>query len=207
MLARTLCYGLSGVTGFAVQVEVYAANGLPRWKSSACPDASVKESRSRVSAAIVNSGFAMPVARLTVNLAPADMKKEGPAFDLPIAISIMMASRQLEEMDLSGTLMMGELSLNGALQPVRGALPMVISASEQGIEEVILPAGNAEEVACIQGIRVYPARSLQEVAAHLQGKARIPAQTQRNYDQLLMEAPVPDGHEPGTRQLAARARP
>ena len=204
MLARTLCYGLSGVTGFAVQVEVYAANGLPQLEIIGLPDASVKESRDRVSAAIVNSGFAMPVARLTVNLAPADMKKEGPAFDLPIAISIMMASRQLEEMDLSGTLMMGELSLNGALQPVRGALPMVISASEQGIEEVILPAGNAEEVACIQGIRVYPAHSLQEVAAHLQGKARIPAQAQRNYDQLLMEAPCPMDMSQVQGQLAAR---
>ena len=144
MLARTLGYGLSGVSGFPVTVEVYAANGLPALEIIGLPDASVKESRDRVGAAIVNSGFAMPIARLTINLAPADTKKEGPAFDLPMAVSILMASGQMENMDLTRTLMMGELSLDGSLQPVRGALPMVISASEHGIEEVILPAGNAE---------------------------------------------------------------
>ena len=157
MLARTLGYGLSGVNGFAVKVEVYAANGMPAQDIIGLPDASVKESRDRVSAAIRNSGFSIPISRLTVNMAPADMKKEGPAFDLPIAIGVMMAASQLDQMDLTRTLMLGELSLDGSLQPVRGALPMVISASEQGITEVILPEGNAEEVACIQGIRVYPA--------------------------------------------------
>ena len=185
MLARTLGYGLSGVTGFAVKVEVFAANGMPALEIIGLPDASVKESRDRVSAAIVNSGFAMPISRLTVNLAPADRKKEGPAFDLPIAISILMASNQLEGMDLNKTLLLGELSLDGTLHPVRGALPMVISASEQGIEDVILPAANAEEVACIQGIRVYPAGSLRAVVQHLKGKERIPAQIQRSYHEIM----------------------
>lgn len=185
MLARTLGYGLSGVNGFAVKVEVYAANGIPALEIIGLPDASVKESRDRVSAAIVNSGFSMPIARLTVNLAPADTKKEGPAFDLPIAVSVLMASHQLDGMDLTQTLLMGELSLDGSLQPVRGALPMVISASEQGIEEIILPAGNAQEVACIQGIRVYPAHSLREVVLHLKGIERIDAQEQRSYEEIL----------------------
>ena len=189
MLARTLGYGLSGVNGFAVKVEVYAANGLPALEIIGLPDASVRESRDRVSAAIVNSGFAMPVRRLTVNLAPADMKKEGPAFDLPIAISILLASAQIPMMDLTRTLLLGELSLDGTLQPVHGALPMVISAREQGIEEVILPEGNAEEVVCIQGIRVYPARSLRQAALHLMGQERIPAQVQRQY-QDVVEATV-----------------
>lgn len=121
MLARTLGYGLSGVSGFAVKVEVYAATGMPALEIIGLPDASVKESRDRVSAAIVNSGFTMPISRLTVNLAPADQRKEGPAFDLPIAISILMASGQLEGMDLTQTLMLGELSLDGSLHPVRGA--------------------------------------------------------------------------------------
>ena len=124
MLARTLGYGLSGVSGFAVKVEVYAATGMPALEIIGLPDASVKESRDRVSAAIVNSGFTMPISRLTVNLAPADQRKEGPAFDLPIAISILMASGQLEGMDLTQTLMLGELSLDGSLHPVRGALPI-----------------------------------------------------------------------------------
>lgn len=185
MLARTLGYGLSGVSGFAVKVEVYAANGMPALEIIGLPDASVKESRDRVSAAIRNSGFSMPISRLTVNLAPADMKKEGPAFDLPIAVGVLMASSQLDQADLSHTLMLGELSLDGTLQPIRGALPMVISANEQGIEEVILPAGNAEEVACIQGIRVYPARHLREVVLHLKGKERIPAQCQRSYQDIV----------------------
>ena len=185
MLARTLGYGLSGVNGFAVKVEVYAASGIPALEIIGLPDASVKESRDRVSAAIVNSGFAMPIARLTVNLAPADLRKEGPAFDLPIAVSVLMASHQMESLDLSHTLLMGELSLDGSLQAVRGALPMVISASEQGIEEVLLPEANAPEVACIQGIRVYPVRSLRQAVEHLTGKARIPAQAQHSYDEIL----------------------
>ncbi|MBQ8555173.1 MAG: YifB family Mg chelatase-like AAA ATPase [Clostridia bacterium] len=188
MLARTLSYGLSGVSGFAVMVEVFAANGMPALEIIGLPDASVKESRDRVSAAIVNSGFAMPISRLTVNLAPADTKKEGPAFDLPIAVSILMASNQLEPMDLTRTLLLGELSLDGTLQPVRGALPMVISASEQGIEEVILPSGNAEEVACIQGIRVYPAKNLRNVIQHLKGKETIPAQVQRSYQEIVQSS-------------------
>lgn len=188
MLARTLGYGLSGVSGFPVKVEVYAANGLPALEIIGLPDASVKESRDRVGAAIVNSGYAMPIARLTVNLAPADTKKEGPAFDLPVAVCILMASGQMEKMELSGTLMLGELSLDGSLQPVRGALPMVISASEQGIEEIILPEGNAEEVACIQGVKVYPARSLRQVVDHLKGRARILAQQQRSYQEVLQES-------------------
>ena len=187
MLARTLGYGLSGVNGFAVKVEVYAASGIPALEIIGLPDASVKESRDRVSAAIVNSGFAMPIARLTVNLAPADLRKEGPAFDLPIAVSVLMASHQMESLDLSQTLLMGELSLDGSLQPVRGALPMVISASEQGIEEVLVPEGNAPEVACIQGIRVYPVRSLRQAVEHLTGKARVPAQAQRSYDEILSQ--------------------
>ena len=185
MLASTLCYGLSGVSGFAVKVEVYAANGIPQLDIIGLPDASVKESRERVGAAIVNSGFMMPIAKMTVNLAPADLKKEGPAFDLPIAIAVLMASGQLENRDLSNVLMLGELSLDGSLQPVRGALPMVISANEEGVEDVILPSANSAEVDCIQGIRVYPASSLREVVMHLKGKEPIPAQVQRTYQELL----------------------
>ena len=188
MLARALGYGLSGVTGFRVTVEVYAANGMPALEIIGLPDASVKESRDRVSAAIANSGFAMPIARLTVNLAPADVKKEGPSFDLPIAVSILAATRQLPDTDMSRILMIGELSLDGTIQPVRGALPMVIAAHENGVEDVILPESNAEEVACIQGIRVYPARNLTQVVMHLRGREPIPAQIQRTYQEILSAA-------------------
>ena len=185
MLARTLSYGLSGVSGFRVMVEVFAANGLPALEIIGLPDASIKESRDRVNAAITNSGFAMPLARLVVNLAPADIRKEGPSFDLPIAVSIMAATKQLPNQDLSDTLMIGELSLDGSLQPIKGALPMVISASENGVENVILPEGNAEEVACIQNINVYPARNLSQVVNHLRGRERILPQVQRSYQEIL----------------------
>ena len=204
MLAQTLGYGLSGVNGFAVKVEVYAAPGLPNLEIIGLPDASVKESRDRVSAAIVNSGFSMPVARLTVNLAPADMRKEGPAFDLPIALGILTASNQLDGIDLTKTLMLGELSLDGTLQPVRGALPMVISASEQGIDTVILPEGNAQEVACIQGVRVHPAKNLRQVVAHLRGREHIPAQMQRTYDEILQDTTVAVDMAQVQGQLGAR---
>ena len=188
MLATALSYGLSGVSGYAVHVEVYAANGLPALEIIGLPDASVKESRDRVSAAIANSGFAMPIARLTVNLAPADTRKEGPSFDLPIAVCILAATRQLPAEHLEEILLLGELSLDGSLKPVRGALPMVISASENGVKEVILPEGNAEEVACIQGISVYPARDLAQVVHHLRGTARIPVQVQRTYGDFVSGA-------------------
>lgn len=204
MLASTLCYGLSGVSGFAVKVEVYAASGIPQLEIIGLPDASVKESRDRVSAAIVNSRFSMPIARLTVNLAPADLKKEGPAFDLPIAIAVLMASGQLENIDCSKTLMLGELSLDGSLQPVRGALPMVISASEQGVESVILPSANSAEVDCIQGIKVYPASSLRQVVMHLKGKEHIPAQIQRSYRDLLENTPCLENLSHVQGQLGAR---
>ena len=185
MLARTLSFGLSGVEGFPVTVEVYAANGIPQMEIIGLPDASVKESRDRVSAAIVNAGFAMPIARLTVNLAPADRRKEGPSFDLPIAVSVLAATHQVGATDYSRILMIGELSLDGSLLPVNGALPMVISAKEQGIEDVILPRGNAEEISCVQGIRVYPAENLRQVVYHLRGTERIPVQEQRQYADIL----------------------
>ena len=190
MLARTLGYGLNGVNGFEVKVEVYLSGGMMALEVVGLPDASVKESRDRVRAAIQNSGYTMPVGRLTVNLAPADMKKEGPAFDLPIALGILMASRQLDMQDLSQVLTLGELSLDGTLHPVRGALPMVIAAKQQGITDIILPAGNAPEVSCIQDIRVYPAQSLDMVVQHLNGRAPIPAQIQRTYENFLESAQV-----------------
>ena len=190
MLARTLGYGLNGVNGFEVKVEVYLSGGMMALEVVGLPDASVKESRDRVRAAIQNSGYTMPVGRRTVNLAPADMKKEGPAFDLPIALGILMASRQLDMQDLSQVLTLGELSLDGTLHPVRGALPMVIAAKQQGITDIILPAGNAPEVSCIQDIRVYPAQSLDMVVQHLNGRAPIPAQLQRTYENFLESAQI-----------------
>lgn len=185
MLSQTLGQGLNGVNGFAVRVEVFITNGLPAVEVVGLPDASVKESRDRVRAAIMNSGFHMPVARVTVNLAPADLRKEGPAFDLPIAIGVLQASGQAAFPALSDVLLLGELSLQGDLSPVRGALPMVISAHEQGIHQVVLPEKNAREVESIQGMKVFPARDLAEAVRHLTGQNPIPAQIQRSYESCL----------------------
>jgi magnesium chelatase family protein len=187
MLSQTLAYGLSGVDGFAVKVEVFITNGLPALDVVGLPDASVKESRDRVRAAIMNSGFRMPVARVTVNLAPADVRKEGPAFDLPIAVGVLQASGQVAFPPMDDVLLIGELSLQGELNPVRGALPMVISAHEHGIHQVVLPTKNGREVESIQGMQVYPAANLTEAVRHLTGQNRIPEQIQRSYDSCLKE--------------------
>ena len=187
MLSQTLAFGLSGVDGFAVKVEVFISNGLPALDVVGLPDASVKESRDRVRAAIINSGFHMPVARVTVNLSPADVRKEGPAFDLPIAIGVLQASGQVALPSLDSIMLMGELSLQGDLNPVRGALPMVISAHEQGIAKVLLPSKNAKEVESIQGMQVFAARDLREAVRHLSGQELLPAQVQRSYDTCLNE--------------------
>ncbi len=185
MLARTLGYGLSGVSGFAVKVEVYAATGMPALEIIGLPDASVKESRDRVSAAIVNSGFTHAYFAPDGESRARRPAKGRPRVRFADCHQHPDGVGQLEGMDLTQTLMLGELSLDGSLHPVRGALPMVISASEQGIVDIILPEGNAEEVACIQGLRVYPANSLRQVVNHLKGRESIPVQQQRQYSDVV----------------------
>ena len=186
-MAKVLSFGASGVRGFPVQVEVFSTGGMPGMEIIGLPDASVRESRERVNAAILTSGRRMMARRVTINLAPADIRKEGPAFDLPIAVGLLAANLQVQvipQIDLSRTVIFGELSLDGRIQAVRGALAMVISASEAGYTDVILPADNANEVACIEGMRIYPARTLSQVIDHLEGTEMILAQTQKSYQEL-----------------------
>ena len=187
-MAQVLSFGVNGVSGFPVTVEVFSTGGMPGMEVIGLPDASVRESRERVNAAILNSGKDMPPRRITINLAPADTRKEGPSFDLPIAVGLLAANGQMQvrpDLDLTRTVIFGELGLDGRIQSVRGSLAMVISAREQGLEEVILPAENANEVACIQEMKVYPAHTLQEVIDHLEGTRRIVPQAQRCYSDLL----------------------
>ncbi|HSK68259.1 MAG TPA: magnesium chelatase domain-containing protein, partial [Candidatus Limnocylindria bacterium] len=168
MLARTRCMALNGIQGEPVSVEAYVASASAfQFNVVGLPDAAVRESRDRVVAALKNSGFAMPVGHTVVNLSPADLRKEGTAFDLPIAVAIILASRQMAAPGLEDTLLIGELALDGRLLPVNGALSMVISAHEQGIPAVVLPQANAREVEAVTGMRVHPARSLYEAAQHL----------------------------------------
>ena len=190
VMTRTLSMGVSGVNGFPVHVEVFCAGGIPGMEIIGLPDASVRESRDRVSAAIISSGRGMPPRRLTINLAPADMKKEGPSFDLPIAVGVMTAMGELvpsEDYLSDRTVIFGELSLDGKVRPVHGALPMVISAKECGIENVILPEQNAREAACIEGINILPVSTLREVILHVEGSYPIEPQKQISYEEILQE--------------------
>lgn len=187
MLATVLCYGLSGIDGFAVQAEVNLSVGLPAFELVGLPDAAVRESRERVRAALMNSGFAFPDDRLTVNLAPAERKKEGPAYDLPMALGIIAAKGEIAPDRLENTAVIGELSLDGAVRGVRGALPMAIAAREHGVARMILPAANAQEVACISGIDLFPVSSLREAAALLQGGFQAQPMAVRSYEAMLRE--------------------
>ena len=191
IMSRTLSFGVNGVNGFPVQVEVFAIDGIPAMEIIGLPDASVKESKDRVSAAIRNSGKNTVPRRITVNLAPADMRKEGPSFDLPIAVGVMISMGQIipdSSLDLGSIAFFGELSLDGYVQPVNGALPMVISAKENGAQEVILPEKNAREVSCIQGIRILPVSHLTQVIDYCEGKGDLFAQEQIPFDTIQNKA-------------------
>lgn len=193
MLSRTMCFALQGVDGRPVWVETDVAGGLGGFSMVGLPDTAVRESKDRVTGALRNSGFAMPGGRVTINLAPADVRKEGAAFDLPIAVSLIAASRQANLPDLDQTVLMGELSLDGTLMPVRGALSMVIAARQAGIGRVILPRENAAEVQSLSGMLVFPASNLSQVIAHLSGREPMVAQVQSRYeDTLLQSAPALD---------------
>ena len=185
MLAFVSSCGLVGIDGFGVDVEVNLAHGMPVFEIVGLPDASVKESRERVRAALKNSGFPFPAERLTVNLAPADTRKEGPAFDLPIALGMLCAMGMVEQAALDGACVFGELSLNGAVRPVRGALPMVISAMERGVKRFLLPAENVNEVRCIEGVEAHPVESLCAAVRHLTGELPIPAAPSADYRSLI----------------------
>ena len=185
MLATVLSCALSGVEGFGVRVEVNLSTGMPLFEVVGLPDAAVRESRERVRAALKNSGFAFPDDRLTVNLAPADQKKEGPFFDLPIAVGVIAVQGRLPLVSLSGVALLGELSLDGSLRPVRGALPMAIALRGLGVKRLILPEDNRAEVQCVSGIELFPAAHLRQVVAHLSGAQALTPIVPVAYEQLL----------------------
>ena len=189
-MARTLSMGVSGVEGYPVHVEVFSMNGIPGMEIIGLPDASVRESRDRVNAAMINSGRQIQPRRITINLAPADLKKEGPSFDLPIAVGVLAATGEMiprEGFPLEETVIFGELGLDGKVRAVHGALPMVISAKETGFHDVILPVENAREVACIEGMRIYPVSTLMEVIGHIEGNSAVSPQEQVTYEELCQE--------------------
>jgi len=176
MLARVRSCAIVGLEGALVEVEVDLAPGLIAFTVVGLPDAAVNEARERVRSAIKNSGHTFPFKRITVNLAPADLRKEGPAYDLPIAIGILMAAgvieRQEEELYQSA-LFLGELSLDGSVRHTNGILPMVALARERHVKAVFVPAVDAMEAALVDGIAVYPVETLERLIAHLNGERKL----------------------------------
>ncbi len=184
MLSKVISFALSGLEGVPVEVETDINNGLPSYELVGLPDAAVKESRERVRSALKNSGRKFPSGKITVNLAPADLKKEGSYFDLAIAVGILKATEQLVGADCSGIVFLGELALDGTLRPVAGILPLLISAKAKGYSEFIIPAANAKEASFIGGIRIFAAENLSQVAAHLCGECLEPLKT-REYASIV----------------------
>lgn len=176
MIAQINSTALLGIDGYIVDVEIDISNGMPAFDIVGLPDAAVKESKERIRAAIKNTGLSMPSKRITVNLAPADIKKEGAHFDLPIAVGILAASEQLPNPE-ANAIFLGELSLNGDLRRINGVLPMVISAYQKGLKTVYLPQENACEAAVIEGMTVYGVRCLKDIVLHLTNQKKLNVHT------------------------------
>jgi len=167
MLACVRTAAVFGIDACPVQVEVDVSRGLPMFQMVGLPDASVRESRDRVRNAIRNSGFEFPLSRITVNLSPADVRKAGSSFDLPIAIGVLAAAGHLPQRDLSRLMVLGELSLDGAIQPARGVLPIAVAARRLRATGLILPQPNHAEAAVVEGLPLYPVSSLAEALSAL----------------------------------------
>jgi magnesium chelatase family protein len=173
MLAKVLSSAVLGIDGYIVEVEVDIAGGLPSFSTVGLPEGAVKESKDRVKAAIKNAGYEFPPRRITVNLAPADIKKEGSAFDLPIALGILSAQGIIPQDHLYDYLFLGELSLDGGVKPIRGGLPMAIAAKVAGLRGICLPKANAREAAVVDGLEVLPMQGLGQVVSLLRGEREI----------------------------------
>lgn len=165
MLSQINSVGLMGIDGFMVDVQTDIANGMPAFEIVGLPDATVRESKERIKVAIRNSGYMFPTKRVIMNLAPASLRKEGTAFDLPMAVSVLCATEQIF-IDDDKTLFLGELSLDGGICPVKGILPMVISAYKLGHTKMFVPAENASEAAVVKGVEIYPVSCLRDVIDH-----------------------------------------
>ncbi|WP_038247129.1 YifB family Mg chelatase-like AAA ATPase [Ghiorsea bivora] len=206
MLARLASASLRGLEAEAVDVEVDLSRGMPSWSLVGLPDAAVREARDRVRAALLNSNFEFPLRHITVNLAPADKRKDGSHFDLPVAVGLLMASGQIRvENESRLPFMVGELALDGRLNPVAGVLPLTMFAQSQGFKTMIVPLANVEEAAVVQGIEVIAASNLLEVAAHIQGKRLLqrfkPVQPVEHYDEQALDLKDVRGQQQARRAL------
>jgi len=173
MLAQTFSSSTVGVDAFIVEVECNLENQMPGFITVGLPDSAVKESKERVASAIKNSGFIFPNKRITVNLAPADVRKEGSAFDLPIAIGILAAADQVQIEPLKDYLLLGELALDGKVRPIKGALSIAIAAQNQGFKGILIPEENSNEAAVVEGLQVYSIKTLSEAVQFLNDTATL----------------------------------
>ena len=184
VLSKTFSSSILGIDAYLVEVEVDISPGLPYFSTVGLPDGAVKESKDRVKSAIKNMGYSFPGTRITVNLAPADIKKEGSAFDLPIAIGILSAENHVNREMLNTYIFIGELSLDGRVKPVRGVLPTAVACRDKGMTGIILPKENAQEAAIVEGIDVIGVDTLSQVVEFSHGRiALVPAQV--NLDELF----------------------
>jgi magnesium chelatase family protein len=173
MYSRLTSFSVFGINAFEVEIETHLENALPAFLMVGLPDSAVRESRERVSAAIKNSGYVYPNKKITVNLAPADVRKEGSAFDLPIAIGILSAMGIIEASHLEKTVILGELALDGSLRPIHGALPIALAAQKNGFERIILPTANVGEAGLVAGISAIPVDSLAQTVELLTGSVTV----------------------------------
>ncbi len=173
MIAKVLSSAVIGIDAYIVEVEVDISQGLPSFSTVGLPEGAVKESKERVKASIKNSGYHFPSDRITVNLAPADIKKEGSAFDLPMAIGILSATGLILRESYASYLILGELSLDGLIRPIKGTLPIAITAKDKGLRGIFLPPENASEAAVVKGIDIYPVETLSQLVETLSGLLKI----------------------------------
>ena len=173
MFSRVSTCGLLGLDGYHIQIETDISNGIPNFDIVGLADMSVKEARERVRAAIKNSGFEFPVRRITVNLAPADTRKEGSGFDLPLALGILASARVIPSNAMEGTMLAGELALDGRVRPVAGMLCKAIAARELGFKKFMVPARNACEASVVRELEIYPVKTLKEAVEHFTGASPI----------------------------------
>ncbi|MGE5435777.1 MAG: magnesium chelatase domain-containing protein, partial [Syntrophothermus sp.] len=170
MLSKIFSCATYGIDAYIIEVETNVEQGVPFFAMVGLPDNAVKESRERVITAIKNSDFPFRLKRVTINLAPADIKKEGSSFDLPIAIGLLASCELIESELFSETVFLGELSLDGKLRPIKGALPIAVEARNKGFKKIIVPAESAEEASIVTGIDVYGMENLNEVVQFLEGE-------------------------------------
>ena len=173
MLAKVASAGVLGIDAYVIEVECNVGRALRVLAIVGLPDAAVKESVERVQAAMSNCHYEWPRGRVTINLAPADTRKEGPAYDLPIAIGLLAADRQLAAIRLADFAMTGELALDGAVRPVKGVLPMAMAVRDAGLSGFIVPDANAAEAAVVDGLKVYPVRTLDDAAGLVSDRVHL----------------------------------